>query len=112
MTNGHSPFDTEDTRPLTRTPPTESSRWGRMLDHLPFGFVLLVAFVGMILIVLYHWRWGSALIGCALVSAAVLRGVLPEERVGLIAVRGKPVDVFSYVGLALCVWFVAYTLHG
>lgn len=92
-------------------PTPEPPRRRRVLDHVPFALVLSVAFVGGILIILYHWRWGSALIGGALMLAALFRAILPEERAGLLAVRGRPVDVLSYAGLSLCILFVAYTLQ-
>jgi hypothetical protein len=78
--------------------------------HVPFLFVLLLAFAGVVRIAQYHWREGSVLIGAALMLAALLRAVLPTPRAGLIAVRGRVVDVLLYGGLAACVLFIAITL--
>lgn len=77
-----------------------------------FLVVLLVAAVGVVRMVQYHWREGAVLVGGALVVAALLRAVLPGARVGLIAVRGRLIDVLSYAALAGMILFVALTLTG
>lgn len=76
----------------------------------PYGLVLLTMCIGLVRIVLYHWREGSAWIGGALLIAAALRIVLPPRGAGMIAVRGRAVDVLWCVGLAACILFIAYTL--
>ena len=76
----------------------------------PYGLVLLTMVIGLVRILLYHWREGSAWIGGALLLAAVFRIVLPPRGAGMIAVRGRAVDVLWCVGLAACILFVAYTL--
>jgi hypothetical protein len=76
----------------------------------PYGLVLLTMCIGLLRILLYHWREGSAWIGGALLLAAVFRIVLPPRAAGMIAVRGRAVDVLWCVGLAACILFVAYTL--
>ncbi|MBN6036474.1 DUF3017 domain-containing protein [Amycolatopsis sp. 195334CR] len=59
---------------------------------------------------MYHWRQGAALIGGALLTAAVLRGVLSDARAGLLAIRGKAVDVITYTTFATLILFVALTI--
>ncbi|WIV58654.1 DUF3017 domain-containing protein [Amycolatopsis nalaikhensis] len=80
--------------------------------QLPFAAVLLVVAVAALRIVQYHWREGAALIGAALLLAAVLRAVLPTARAGLLAIRGKAVDIVTYTGLAAAVLYVALTIIG
>ena len=80
--------------------------------QLPFALVLLVAAVAALRIVQYHWREGAALIGVALLLAGVLRAVLPAARAGLLAIRGRVVDVVTYTGLAAAVLYVALTIIG
>ena len=80
--------------------------------QLPFAAVLLVVAVAVLRIVQYHWREGAALIGAALLLAGVLRAVLPTERAGLLAIRGKIVDIVTYAGLAAAVLYVALTIIG
>jgi hypothetical protein len=99
----------EPAEPEARVP-----RWRRLWDRvrrqLPYELVLLTMAIGVLRIVQYHWREGSAWIGGALVLAAVLRAVLPPRTVGMVAVRGRAVDVLWCLGLAGCILFVAYTL--
>ncbi|HEX5115147.1 MAG TPA: DUF3017 domain-containing protein [Pseudonocardiaceae bacterium] len=92
--------------------PTRTGRWRALGSQWAFLLVLLVAAVGVIRILQYHWREGAVLIGGALVVAGLLRAVLPGARVGLIAVRGRLVDVLAYAALAGMILFVALTLTG
>ncbi|HKN99762.1 MAG TPA: DUF3017 domain-containing protein [Pseudonocardiaceae bacterium] len=92
--------------------PTRRGLRGTFRAQWAFLVVLLVAAVGVVRIVQYHWREGAVLVGGALVVAALLRAVLPGARVGLIAVRGRTVDVLSYAALAGMILFVALTLTG
>ena len=80
--------------------------------QLPFAAVLLVVAVAVLRIVQYHWREGAALIGAALLLAGLLRKVLPTEKAGLLVIRGKAVDIVTYVGLAAAVLYVALTITG
>ena len=81
-----------------------------ILEQVPFGLVLLLVVVAAIRIWQYHWRQGAVIIGGALLVAAVFRAVLPGTRAGLLAIRGRPVDVFSYAGFGLLILFVAFTI--
>ncbi|EOD69347.1 DUF3017 domain-containing protein [Amycolatopsis vancoresmycina] len=80
--------------------------------QLPFAAVLLVVAVAALRIFQYHWREGAALIGVALLLAAALRAVLPTARAGLLAIRGKIVDVVTFTALAAAVLYVALTIIG
>jgi hypothetical protein len=91
------------TTPDRRTP---------VLDYVPLVLVLGVVAVGLLRIVMYHWRQGTVLLGGALVLAAALRALLSNERASLIAIRGRSVDVLSYGGLGLMVMAVALTIDG
>jgi len=82
------------------------------LAQLPFLVVLAIAVVAAVLISQYHWRQGTALIGGALLVASLLRAVLPGERAGLLAIRGRPVDVVSYAALAALILFLSFTITG
>ncbi|MFF1607456.1 DUF3017 domain-containing protein [Amycolatopsis sp. NPDC058278] len=81
-------------------------------SQLPFAVVLLVVAVAALRIFQYHWREGAALIGAALLLAAVLRVALPTARAGLLAIRGKLVDVVTFTCLAVAVLYVALTIIG
>ena len=54
--------------------------------------------MGLLVVTFGHWRRGLVVIGLALVVAAVLRLLLPERRVGFLAVRSRPVDVVLMAG--------------
>ncbi|MBP2180586.1 asparagine N-glycosylation enzyme membrane subunit Stt3 [Amycolatopsis magusensis] len=89
-------------------PPRKDRRsW---LVHLPFAVVMAVVALAALRIGMYHWRQGAALIGGALLTAAVLRGVLSDTRAGLLAIRGKAVDVITYSAFATLILFVALTI--
>jgi hypothetical protein len=82
------------------------------LSQLPFALVMLIVAVAALQIGQYHWRQGTGLIGGALLVASVLRAVLPDERAGLLGIRGKAVDIVSYAGLALLILFLTFTITG
>nr|WP_233520291.1 DUF3017 domain-containing protein [Prauserella sp. PE36] len=84
----------------------------RLLAHLPFAVVMLLVAVAALRIGMYHWRQGAALIGGALLVAAVLRAALSDEQAGLLQIRGRAVDVLSYAGLGLLILFIALTITG
>ncbi|TNC21621.1 DUF3017 domain-containing protein [Amycolatopsis alkalitolerans] len=79
-------------------------------EHVPFGVVLVLVAVAAVRILQYHWRQGAVIIGGALLVAAVFRAVLPDVRAGLLAIRGRPVDVLTYAGLGTVVLFLAFTI--
>ncbi|QFU93839.1 hypothetical protein YIM_43525 [Amycolatopsis sp. YIM 10] len=80
------------------------------LVHVPFIVVMALVALAALRIGMYHWRQGAALIGGALLTAAVLRGVLSDARAGLLAIRGKAVDVITYTTFAALILFVALTI--
>ncbi|WP_373299976.1 DUF3017 domain-containing protein [Amycolatopsis acidiphila] len=77
---------------------------------MPFALVLALVAVAAVRILQYHWRQGAVIIGGALLVAAVFRAVLPGVRAGLLAIRGRPVDVLTYSGLGVLVLFLAFTI--
>ncbi|MGH3631619.1 MAG: DUF3017 domain-containing protein [Sciscionella sp.] len=81
-----------------------------MWIHLPFALVSVVIVVGLVLLALYHWRKGAACFGGACLSAAILRGLLPEDRVGLLAMRSRVADVFIYAALSVATIYIAVTI--
>jgi uncharacterized membrane protein len=92
-----------------------SERFGdrsRLSVHVPFGLVLLLVLIGLLLVALGHWRRGSVLLGIALLLAATLRAVAPQERMGLLAIRSRTVDILLYSGLGLVIIAVATTIVG
>jgi len=83
-----------------------------VLAIVPFAIVLLVVAGGLLRIVQYYWREGTVLIGVAMMLAALLRGLLSTDHVGLLAIRGRGVDVLTYAGFGLAIIAVALTIEG
>ncbi|MGJ7905394.1 DUF3017 domain-containing protein [Actinopolyspora sp. H202] len=84
----------------------------RVSAQLCFALVILLVLFGGQRVAMSHWREGATLLGGALLLAAVLRGSLPVERVGLLAIRNRVVDVLLYGALGLVIVFVAITITG
>jgi hypothetical protein len=77
----------------------------RLLREWPLGLVIGVIGVGLLVIAMHHFRWGSLAIAGATLGAAFLRLVLPTRRAGLLAVRSRGLDVVTTgaIGVALMV---------
>jgi hypothetical protein len=82
----------------------------RLPAFLPAALVAVITLVGMGLVLTQHWRRGAVLLGVALLVAAVLRMTVPAERVGLLAIRGKAVDVLCYSGFGVAMVLLAATI--
>jgi hypothetical protein len=80
--------------------------------QVPFAVVMLIVTIGIVRIVMYHWRQGTVLIGVALVVAAVIRILLSDQRAGLLAVRTRKVDFLLYGGFGGMILFIALTITG
>ena len=78
--------------------------------HAPFTLVLVIAAAGMVRVLTQHWREGAVLLGGALIAAAVLRLLLPPDRVGLLAIRSRPIDVLCYAGFGVVMAVIAVTI--
>lgn len=71
------------------------------LTQWPLWIVLGVLAIGLVLVVLGHWRRGTVLIGTAPLVGAALRGFLPRHLVGLMQVRSRAFDVTFLLGCGL-----------
>ncbi|HVE62183.1 MAG TPA: DUF3017 domain-containing protein [Mycobacteriales bacterium] len=69
------------------------SRPSRLVHEVPVTVVLVLAAIGLAVVSVGFWRRGVAVVAAALLTAAVLRLALPTRRAGLLAVRGKVLDV-------------------
>lgn len=86
-------------------------RGSRTSVHVPFAAVGAVVLFGFLWIALQHWRVGALLLGVALLVAAALRGTVATERVGLLAIRSRRVDVLLYSGFGMLIVAVAATIQ-
>lgn len=82
----------------------------RVLAYWPLLLVLLVMLAAMQQVFTEHWRIGSSLLGVAALIAAGLRLVLPPDRVGLLAIRGRTADALCYSGFGFAVLVLALTI--
>lgn len=82
----------------------------RLTDHVAFILVLTVTVIAFVLIIGYRWRRGAVLLGGALLLAGGLRAVLSDQRAGLLAIRGRSVDVLAYTAFGLAMVAVAVTI--
>ncbi|MDR1265000.1 MAG: DUF3017 domain-containing protein [Propionibacteriaceae bacterium] len=65
----------------------------------PWVVVVALAALGLGLVALGQWRTGLAFLGSAMIVGGLLRWALPAP--GILAVRGKALDVALYLGLGL-----------
>ena len=64
-----------------------------VLGQWPLFVVLVGVTAGLTWVALSHWKRGSFVIGVAFVVGTILRAVLPADKVGLLGVRRRGVDV-------------------
>ena len=72
--------------------------------------VLVLAAIAMQRVLTQHWREGAVLLGVALLAAAALRMVLSTDRIGLLAIRSRAIDVLSYGGFGGAMVLLASTI--
>jgi DUF3017 family protein len=82
----------------------------RASRQAPMIAVLAIAAIGMQRVLTQHWREGAVVMAVGLLVAAVLRMVLAPERVGLLAIRSRAVDVLCYGGFGAAMAVLAATI--
>ena len=82
----------------------------RVPVNAPLALVGLIIVVAMVRVLTQHWREGAALIAGAMLAAAVMRILLPADRVGLLAIRSKAIDVFCYLAFGIVLLGLALTI--
>ena len=90
---------------VTAAPQRKRRRSGGLLADVPLALVICGVGLGLLVIAMHHFRWGNLAIAGGTIAAACLRSVLPARRIGLLAVRGRVVDVLTMgsIGIALMV---------
>ena len=79
----------------------------RTIDQWPLALVLLGLAIALLVMTFYDFRVGSIMLGIAVLFGAALRTVLPRERAGLLAIRGRPIDLVTMYGLGVALTTVA-----
>lgn len=97
-----------DARPR-RTRPARLT-WSQVRAQWPLALVLAGVLASLGLVMFERWRRGAFLLGVVALAAAVLRGVLPNARARLLAVRGKAFDVGFYAVVGAVVLWLATSI--
>jgi DUF3017 family protein len=82
----------------------------QVVGQWPLASVLTGVTVGLVAVFLGHWRAGSTLIGAAITVGGLLR-LLPQQRVGLLAVRNRAVDSILLLGVGIGVMVLAWLIQ-
>ena len=69
------------------------------MRQAPALLVLAAVAAGLALVAVERWRVGLYVVGLALLLGAGLRSSLPERAAGLLAVRGRTLDVVTLLVL-------------
>ncbi|MCL7368071.1 DUF3017 domain-containing protein [Streptomyces ardesiacus] len=85
-------------RAAARDAPAPARQW-------PVLAVVLLVGLGLLLTALDVFRWGTLLVGAALLAGAALRWVVPD--VGMLAVRSRFTDITTYGVLGLSIVLLA-----
>ena len=84
----------------------------RAVDQWPLALVLILVAGGLVVIAFGAFRAGSVIVAAALVFAAFLRAFLPEEVVGMLAIRRRTTDVATMALLGIALAVVAFLVPG
>ncbi|MCW5951998.1 MAG: DUF3017 domain-containing protein [Propionibacteriaceae bacterium] len=79
----------------------------QVLGQWPLATVLAGVAAGLGIVAFGHWRMGTTLIGAAITLGGLLR-LLPQQRVGLLAVRSKALDVVVLLTLGIGIIVLAF----
>ncbi|CAN3127598.1 DUF3017 domain-containing protein [Mycobacterium sp. smrl_JER01] len=74
---------------------------------LVVGLFLIAAFA---LVATGYWRRGALVMAIGVAVASALRLALPDERVGLLAVRSRTVDFVTTASVSAAMLYIAWTI--
>lgn len=94
---------------MTTAPPSRPPKnfVQQVLGQWPLALVLAGTTAGLVLVALSHWRLGSSVIGVSITAGGLLR-LLPNRRVGLLAVRNKALDSIVLLGIGIGIIALAW----
>lgn len=78
--------------------------------NLPLIVVVGVILVAVMLVIAGRWRRGAVVLGAAALLTSFLRATTPEERIGVLAVRSRPVDVISLALVGSVIVWIALSI--
>jgi hypothetical protein len=76
----------------------------------PFVAVGLCLVAAFVLVAAGYWRRGALVMAIGVGLASALRLALPEDRVGLLAVRSRIVDVATTASVSAAMLYIAWTI--
>jgi hypothetical protein len=79
----------------------------QVLGQWPLASVLIGVGIGLVFVFLSHWRAGSTLVGLSITLGGLLR-LMPQQRVGLLAVRNRAVDSILLLGVGIGITILAW----
>lgn len=99
----------EELEPTEHVEPAEplERRYPSTIGGACYLGVLIAASLGLALVVWEDWRVGLRVIAASLAAAGLLRLALPHRDAGMLAVRGRAVDVGLLVGTAAALYYLA-----
>ncbi|WP_236700469.1 DUF3017 domain-containing protein [Allosalinactinospora lopnorensis] len=86
-------------------PPAEAPGW---LSQVPYFLVLATMAAGIVIVAAAYFKRGPALIAGALLLGAVFRFFLPPEKIGMLAVRSRWMDLVTLTTLAVLLIVLAW----
>lgn len=99
-----------DDRPPVRRHAKRAPNARRRFRDWPILIVLVGMAAGLTYTGMHHFKRGSVIVGAFVCLGALLRLVLPERLVGLLAVRSRAVDVIIMFVLGLAIAAVTYVV--
>jgi hypothetical protein len=100
--------------PVGEVPPESAEPEGRRYPSTLGGafylLVLAVSAVGLVIVTQGSWRLGVKWIAAALVLAAVVRLVIPDNQAGMLAVRRRSLDVAILALAGVALWVLSTSI--
>ncbi len=78
------------------------------LSQVPYLLVMSALAAGIVVVAAAHFKRGPAIIAGALLLAAVFRAFLPDDWIGMLAVRRRWIDLLTLVTLAVLLIVLAW----
>jgi hypothetical protein len=86
---------------------SRSPWWAAWIGEWPLALVLLTIGAGLAVVADNHFKRGTVLFAGGVCLAALLRALLPNARIGLLAVRSRGLDVITLAALGTATVVVA-----